>query len=99
MSRVDGDIPPVLDPQRGRTFVGAEGEQPLERDDVAPQGQPTRGALELAQLLERVDSEVRVRADADADAPCADPVDRREAVAEIRLGRRTDAQAGARVVQ
>ena len=54
-------------------------------------------ALELAQLLERVDPDVRVGADADADPALREPLDRREAVTEIRLGRRADADPRARV--
>src|SRR5205823_12031000 len=57
--------------------------------------EPSRDSFELAELLERVDAHVRVRADADPDAALADAVDRREAVAEVRLCCRahTDARA------
>src|SRR5258708_27178814 len=97
MRRSHADVPPGLQPERARAFVRAEREQPVDRDDVPLQLQPARGPLELAQLLERVDADVRVRADADADAALADAVDRREAVTEVRFGRRADADACARV--
>src|SRR4029079_18476247 len=55
-------------------------------------------AVELTQLLERVDAHVRVRADAEPDASVKEPLDREEAVAEVRLRRRAgaDARAGRR---
>src|SRR6185437_5159075 len=54
-----------------------------------------RDAVELTQLLERVDAHVRVRADAESDSAVEEPLDREEAVAEVRLGRRADADARA----
>ena len=57
-------------------------------EDAARAGLPARDALELAQLLERVDAHVRVGADAEPDPAMADARDRQEAVAEVRLGRR-----------
>ena len=54
-------------------------------------------SLELAQLLERVDPHVRVRADADADPALDGRSDGQETVAEVRLGRRAGADARARL--
>ena len=82
-------------PSAARAAVGADREQIVHREDVAPARLAPRDALELAQLLERVDPHVRVRADADPDAALQEPLDRHEAVAEVRLGRRADADARA----
>ena len=50
-----------------------------------------RDAVELAELLERVYADVRVGADAHPDASMQYALNRQEAVAEIRLGRRARA--------
>src|SRR6266511_5338784 len=47
--------------------------------------------LELAQLLERVDAGVRIGADTEVDSALADSGNGYVAVAEVRLGRRADA--------
>src|SRR5262249_19532702 len=98
MRKVDLDVVPVLETERAGALVRAEAEQRLGRNDVAAPALSARDPLELAQLLERVDADVRVRADADADAARADALDWEEPVPEIRLGRRAraDARAGAR---
>src|SRR5581483_12244165 len=89
-------VGPAVDPERGRALVGAEREQRVERDDAAAPCRAPRDPVELAELLERVDADVRVGAGADADPAFAEPPDRREAVPEARLRRRaeTDARAG-----
>src|SRR5213079_1692801 len=56
-----------------------------------------RDGVDLAKLLERVDANVRVRADADADTALAKPLDGSEAVAEVRLGGGAQADAGLRL--
>ena len=71
-SEVDLDVGPALEAERGGALVGAEAEQRSSRDDVARPASAAGDALELAQLLERVDADVRVRADADADAALAE---------------------------
>ena len=65
--------------------------------DVAAQRPAARDAFQLSQLLERVDPDVRVGADAEADAALADALDGEEAVPEVGLGRRAGADAGARL--
>src|SRR6266699_1849713 len=67
MCEVDRDLAPRFEPEGCRAFVGAEAEQRVRRDDVAAAGAPPGDAFQLAQLLERVDADVRVGADADAD--------------------------------
>jgi len=57
--------------------------RPLNR---AATGAAPRDALQLAQLLERVDPDIRVGADADPDPTLAQLLHRREAVAEVGLG-------------
>ena len=47
-------------------------------EDLTAERLPAGGRLELAQLLERVDPDIRVRADADADSPLAQALERRE---------------------
>ena len=62
-------------------------------EDLAAERLPAGGRLRLAQLLERVDPDVRVRADADADSHRA--AARRRTRLEVPLGRRADADARA----
>jgi len=68
------------------------------RADETVAGAAPGDALELPQLLERVDADVRVRPDADAEPALAELLHRREAVAEVGLGRRagTDPRASRR---
>jgi len=54
-----------------------------------------RDPLELAQLLERIDADVGIRADADPDAAGAHALDRQEAVAEVSLRRQAGTDTGA----
>src|SRR5512133_1509058 len=96
MPEIDLDGVPLLEPERAGAFVGTEAQEALRRDHVAAAALPARDPFELAQLLQRIDANVRVGADAQADAPLAHPLDREEAVAEVRLGRRAGADARAR---
>ncbi len=93
MREVDEHVVPLLEPEGSGPFVGAVAEKRFRRQDVASPGLTTRNALELAQLFQRIDAHVRIRADADADCTSAHALDGQEAVAEIRLGRRTRAHA------
>ena len=68
-------------------------DQVVDPDHVAPAALSARDPLELAELLERVDPDVRVRADADRDPACEQPLDGQEAVAEVGLRRRAGADA------
>src|SRR5262249_34231193 len=97
MFQVDGGVVPLVDPECGGALVGSEAEERVGRDDVAAASVPSRDALELAPLLERVDPDVRVGADAEADTAFAEPLDRREAVSEVRLRRGAEADPGARI--
>jgi CDP-diacylglycerol--glycerol-3-phosphate 3-phosphatidyltransferase len=96
MSKVELDVGPRLETQRGGAFVGTEAEQRLDRDDVAPARLTACDSLELTELLEWIDAHVRVRADADPDRALAQTLDWNEAVAEVRFSRRarTDARTG-----
>lgn len=93
---VDLDVVPLLEPQRAGAFVGAEAEQRLGGDDAAPARLTSSDSLELAQLLERIDADVGVRADADPDAAGAHSLDREKTVTEVRLRRQAcaDTRAG-----
>src|SRR5439155_26412615 len=98
VAEVEVDVIPLLEPERAGAFVGAEAEQRLGGDDVAAARLAPRDSLELAQLLERVDADVGVRADADPDAAGTHVLERQEPVAEVRLGREagTDPSTGSR---
>jgi CDP-diacylglycerol--glycerol-3-phosphate 3-phosphatidyltransferase len=67
----------------------------LQREDVTAAGLAASDPIELAELLLRVDADVRVRADAQFDAAVEEAFDGDEAVGEIRLRRRACADAGA----
>src|ERR1044072_1141478 len=74
---------PAIDTQGRRTFVGTAAEEGRDRDHVALAGAAARDALQLAALLERVNPDVRVGADAHADPALADLLDGTEAVARF----------------
>ena len=63
---VDLDLRPGVEAEGART-CSSRSVQLLRREDPAPAGLAPRDALELAELLERVDAHVRVRADAERD--------------------------------
>ena len=75
MGEIHHDVVPLLDAERPCTFVGAEAEKRLRGDDASPARLTSRDSLELTQLLERIDADVRVGPDADADAARADALD------------------------
>src|SRR5918911_3778770 len=93
MVEVDLDLVPLLEAERAGALVRAEAEQRLGGDDVAPATLPACDALELAELLQGIDADVRVGADAHADVALADSLHRKEAVAEVRLRGRARANA------
>ena len=95
MIEVDLGVRPRVETECRSSLVGADPEQRVGRDDVPAQRGPARDPLQLSELLERVDTRVRVRADADGDAALEDALDREVPVAEIRLGRGADADARA----
>ena len=76
------DVRPVLEPERSGALVGAVAEEGSRRKDVALLGSPSGDPLQLPELLERIDSHVRVRPDAERDAALLDSLDREKAVAE-----------------
>src|SRR5581483_8650311 len=90
---VDRRLRPLVESERGRPLVGAEAEQRAQRDDAAAPGLPARDSLELTQLLQRVDANVGVAADAHPDRAVAHAGNRQEAVAEDRFWRRAHAEA------
>jgi hypothetical protein len=75
MREIHEDVVPLLEAERACTLVGSEAEKRLRRDDVSPARLTSRDSLELAQLLERIDADIRIGADADADAARADALD------------------------
>src|SRR6266545_4030690 len=95
MREIHFHLIPLLEAERTCPLVGAEAEQRLRGDDVAPAALAACNALELAQLFQRIDADVRIGADADSDSARADALDRQEPVPEVRLRRRAGADAGA----
>jgi hypothetical protein len=95
MFEVDLDIVPPLETERAGTFVRAVTQQRGRGQNVAPSRLPTRDPLQLTELLERVDANVRVRSDAEPDRALAHALHGQKAVAQVRLRRRagTDARA------
>jgi CDP-diacylglycerol--glycerol-3-phosphate 3-phosphatidyltransferase len=96
---VDVDTVPMVESEGSGALLRADLKQAVGRDDVSAQSLAAGDSLEFSQLLERVDAHVGVRADAERDFALEDRLERREAVAEVRLRRRTEANAGARVGQ
>jgi CDP-diacylglycerol--glycerol-3-phosphate 3-phosphatidyltransferase len=96
MRDVHGDIRPRGEPDRLRALRRADREQIVHGEHVAATGLPACDPVEFAQLLQRVDADVRVGTDAEPDPAMKQPLDRQEAVAEVRLCGRTstDARAG-----
>ena len=96
MPEVDRDLGPCAQTERARTDVTAERVQLVGREHPAATRLAPCDALELAQLLERVDAHVRVRSDAEGNRSAADALCGKEAVAEVCLGGRTRADDCAR---
>ena len=86
-------------PSATRAVRAADLPELLGREDAAAAALAARDALELAQLLERVDPDVRVRADAERDAAVAHADGGEEPVAEVGLGRRARADRRAAVAE
>ena len=91
MIEIDLDRRPHVEPERASAGACADVEQRLRREDAAAQALAPGDALELTQLLQRVDADVRVRADRDGDAALEERPGRYETVPEVGLGRRADA--------
>src|SRR6185503_10432262 len=90
MVEVDGDRA-RLGEAEGRAAVGDELAPHVARrgeERVAGLALAPRAGLELADLLERVDADLRVAADREADAGVAVAQRREESVAQVALGRR-----------
>src|SRR5919204_4429765 len=98
MAEVHLEVVPAIEAEGACSLVRAVTEERVDREHVPPARLASRNPLELTELLERVDPDVRVGADADADRARADAFDGEEPVAEIRLGRRAraDPRAGSR---
>src|SRR6185436_7410506 len=94
---VDLDLGPRLETQGASAVRAADRPQRVRVEHAAPAVLSPCDALELAELLERVDPNVRITADAERD-PAVEYADRRdEAVAQVGLGRRAGADRRAAV--
>ena len=82
--------------ERASAHVAAELVQLIGREDAAASGLPSRDALQLAELLERIDADVRVRADAERYRALSDALGGQKAVAEVGLRRRAGADGRTR---
>src|SRR5207344_2993815 len=91
MPEVDLDLRPLVEAQRPRADVSAERVQLVGREHAASLRLAARDPLELAELLEGVDADVRVGADAERYRAPPNALGGQEAVAEVRLGGRTGA--------
>ena len=89
----DLDRVPFGERERCRPFLPADTKEMGRMDHVAPKRLSTPNSLELAKLLERVDPDVRVRADAEGNPAPEDGLHREEAVAQVGLRRRAHADA------
>ena len=99
MIEVDLDLAPRLEPEGASAVRAADRPERVRVEHAAPAVLPPCDALELAELLEGVDPNVRVAADAERD-PAVEHADRRdEAVAQVGLGRRAGADRRAAVPQ
>jgi hypothetical protein len=74
--QVDLDSRPLLETERCRALVRSDREQRIDGQDVAAPRLPACNAVELAQLLEGVYSNVRVGADAHPYASVQHTLDR-----------------------
>jgi hypothetical protein len=93
MSEIDCDPGPCFDAERGSTVGGTHREEVVGRDDVTRARLATSDAADLPELLERIDTNVRVRADRDRDPALEKLADLRETVTEVRLRGGTQADA------
>src|SRR6185436_4984877 len=96
---VDLDLTPRVESQSASAVRAADRPQRVRVEHAASAVLPPRDALQLAELLEGVDPNVRVTPDAERD-PAVEHADRRdEAVAQVGLGRRAGADRRAAVPQ
>src|SRR4029077_16058637 len=91
VAEIDGRVRPLLEAERGRPLVGAETQQRAAGDRLPLPGWTPGGAVQLSELLERVDTDVRVGTDAHPDPAVAEGGDGDESVPEVLLGRRAHA--------
>src|SRR5215218_1835965 len=96
MLRVDLDLRPTLESECRGTFVRTEAQKRLGIADLASTCRASSRRLQLAELFQRVDSDIRVRAGADRDPTLTQALDGCKAVSEVGLGCGGEADAGAR---
>jgi CDP-diacylglycerol--glycerol-3-phosphate 3-phosphatidyltransferase len=97
MVEVDLDLRPALEAEAAGTLVCAVTQQSLGPEDAASARLAAADPLQLTQLLQRVDPNVRVGADAERDTPVRDAGGGEEAVREVGLGGEAGAHGGAGV--
>ena len=85
--QVDVNLRPRLQPERASALVGAKAQQPFHGEHAAFARLATSDSLDLAQLRERVDADVRVGADAERDPAVLDARGGEKAVREVGLCR------------
>src|SRR5918999_356087 len=74
---IDLDLPwRLVQPERRGSFVGSVAEQRLDGEHVAAAGLAPGDRLDFPQLLERIDADVGIGADADADPALEQSLDR-----------------------
>jgi CDP-diacylglycerol--glycerol-3-phosphate 3-phosphatidyltransferase len=95
--QIDLDPGPFLESECRRPFVLSDLEEPPRIDHVAAERLPAGDPFDLPQLFQRIDPYVRVGADAEPDPALQQGFQGREAVSQVRLRRRAEADARARV--
>ena len=86
MGEIRLDFGPLLEADRLRPLGRADREELRHGNDIAAELLTTCDSLELPQLLERIQPDVRIRADAERDPVLADAGDGEEAFARVRQG-------------
>jgi hypothetical protein len=90
---VDARFRPRVEAESVGSPLRADGQKRPDGEDASLPCLAATNALELAELFERIDADVRVGADAQRDASVGRPREREEAVSEVRLRRRAHADA------
>src|SRR5262249_22430495 len=91
------DRRPLVEADRGGAVAAPDREQLGRAEDLSCAGVSSCGALELAELFERVDPDVRVGADAEGDAALDPRTHGGAAVAEVGLRGRAKTDACSRL--
>src|SRR5262245_3185338 len=96
MAEVDSDVRPGRETERAGADVLPERVQLVRGGDASPACLSPGDALQLPELLERIDANVRIGADRDGDRTSPHAVRGEKTVAQVGLGGRTGADRRSR---